>query len=120
MSKVLITGGAGYVGSRLVPQLLELGHEVTVYDILYFGRDFLPVDHTKLKVVGGDLRDIEKLSANLQGIEMVIHLACISNDASFELDESLSKSVNYDAFEPMVIAAKRAGVKRFIYASTSS
>ena len=120
MSKVLITGGAGYVGSRLVPQLLELGHEVTVYDILYFGRDFLPVDHTKLKVVGGDLRDIEKLSTNLQGIEMVIHLACISNDASFELDESLSESVNYDAFEPMVIAAKRAGVKRFIYASTSS
>jgi len=120
MSKLLITGGAGYVGSRLIPQLLELGHEVTVYDILYYGCNFLPVDHPKLKVVGGDLRDIEKLSAKMQGIEMVIHLACISNDASFELDEGLSETVNYDAFEPMVIAAKKAGVKRFIYASTSS
>lgn len=120
MSKVLITGGAGYVGSRLIPQLLELGHEVTVYDILYYGSDFLPMDNPRLKVVGGDLRDIEKLSAALDGIEMVIHLACISNDASFVLDEALSETVNFDAFEPLVIAAKQAGVRRFIYASTSS
>jgi nucleoside-diphosphate-sugar epimerase len=120
MSKVLITGGAGYVGSRLIPQLLELGHEVTVYDILYYGSDFLPMDHPRLNVVGGDLRDIEKLSAALDGIEMVIHLACISNDASFVLDEMLSETVNFDAFEPLVVAAKQAGVRRFIYASTSS
>jgi nucleoside-diphosphate-sugar epimerase len=120
MSKVLITGGAGYVGSRLIPQLLELGHEVTVYDILYYGSDFLPMDHPRLNVVGGDLRDIEKLSAALDGIEMVIHLACISNDASFVLDEMLSETVNFDAFEPLVVAAKQASVRRFIYASTSS
>ncbi|MBL6599325.1 MAG: SDR family oxidoreductase [Alphaproteobacteria bacterium] len=120
MSKVLITGGAGYVGSRLIPQLLELGHEVTVYDILYYGSGFLPMDHPRLNVVGGDLRDIEKLSAALDGIEMVIHLACISNDASFVLDEMLSETVNFDAFEPLVVAAKQAGVRRFIYASTSS
>ena len=120
MSKVLITGGAGYVGSRLIPQLLDLGHEITVYDILYYGSDFLPMDNPRLKVVGGDLRDTGELAANLEGIEMVIHLACISNDASFVLDETLSETVNFDAFEPMVIAAKQAGVKRFIYASTSS
>jgi len=120
MSKVLITGGAGYVGSRLIPQLLELRHEVTVYDILYYGSDFLPMDHPRLNVVGGDLRDIETLSAALDGIEMVIHLACISNDASFVLDEMLSETVNFDAFEPLVVAAKQAGVRRFIYASTSS
>jgi nucleoside-diphosphate-sugar epimerase len=120
MSKVLITGGAGYVGSRLIPQLLELGHDVTVYDILYYGSDFLPMENPRLKVIGGDLRDIEKLSAALDGIEMVIHLACISNDASFVLDEALSETVNFDAFEPLVIAAKQAGVRRFIYASTSS
>jgi nucleoside-diphosphate-sugar epimerase len=120
MSKVLITGGAGYVGSRLVPQLLDLGHEVTVYDILYYGRDFLPLENPRLKVVGGDLRDIQALGAALDGIEIVIHLACISNDASFVLDEALSETVNFDAFEPLVIAAKQAGVRRFIYASTSS
>jgi nucleoside-diphosphate-sugar epimerase len=120
MSKVLITGGAGYVGSRLVPQLLDLGYEVTVYDILYYGRDFLPLENPRLKVVGGDLRDIQALGAALDGIEIVIHLACISNDASFVLDEALSETVNFDAFEPLVIAAKQAGVRRFIYASTSS
>jgi nucleoside-diphosphate-sugar epimerase len=120
MSKVLITGGAGYVGSRLVPQLLDLGHEVTVYDILYYGSDFLPTNNPNLKIIDGDLRDIARLSASLEGIETVIHLACISNDASFVLDKSLSETVNHDAFEPMVIAAKQAGVGRFIYASTSS
>jgi nucleoside-diphosphate-sugar epimerase len=120
MSKLLITGGAGYVGSRLIPQLLDLGHEVVVYDILYFGKDFLPTENPNLSVVGGDLRDTSALATALEGIEIVIHLACISNDASFVLDETLSETVNFDAFEPMVIAAKQANVRRFIYASTSS
>jgi nucleoside-diphosphate-sugar epimerase len=117
---VLITGGAGYVGSLLTPQLLELGHKVTVYDIMYFGDEFLPKSNPGLTVVQGDIRDIAKLSRSLQGIEAVINLSCISNDASFELDEKLSTSINLDAFEPMVVAAKTAGVKRFIYASSSS
>ena len=117
---VLITGGAGYVGSLLTPQLLDLGYNVTVYDIMYFGDEFLPKKHPNLKVVQGDIRDTKKLSQALKGIEAVISLACISNDASFELDEKLSTSVNLDAFEPMVIAAKEAGVKRFMYASSSS
>jgi len=64
--------------------------------------------------------DDSELADAMQGIDAVIHLACISNDASFELDEGLSTSVNMDAFEPMVIAAKQAGVRRFIYASSSS
>jgi nucleoside-diphosphate-sugar epimerase len=117
---VLVTGGAGYVGSLLTPQLLDLGYQVTVYDIMYFGDDFLPKRNPKLKVVRGDIRDTGKLSESLKGIEAVINLACISNDASFELDEKLSTSINLDAFEPMVTAAKRAGVRRFIYASSSS
>ena len=117
---LLVTGGAGYVGSRLVPQLLERGHNVTVYDIMYFGYDFLPTDNPALKIVEGDIRDTEKLSKELQGIDAVVNMACISNDASFELDENLSTSINLDAFEPMVKAAKAAGVKRFIYASSSS
>lgn len=118
--KILVTGGAGYVGSRLIPLLLDTGHQVTVYDILYFGDEFLPKGHPNLTIVQGDIRDTEKLAGCLQGIEAVINLACISNDASFELDEQLSTSVNLDAFEPMVIAAKAAGVKRFIYCSSSS
>lgn len=119
-NNVLITGGAGYAGSLLTPQLLELGHKVTVYDIMYFGDEFLPKRHPHLKVVQGDIRDVKKLSQALKGIEAVINLSCISNDASFELDEKLSTSINLDAFEPMVIAAKEAGVKRFVYASSSS
>ena len=118
--KILITGGAGYCGSVLTPQLLDRGYRVTVYDILYYGSDFLPKDNPNLKVIQGDIRDVAQFTEALEGIEAVLHLACISNDASFVLDEDLSTSVNLDAFEPMVVAAKEAGVKRFVYMSTSS
>jgi len=118
--KVLITGGAGYCGSRLVPQLLNSGYEVTVYDTLYFTSDFLPKDNQRLKIIEGDIRDVQSFAKAVIGQDAVINLACISNDASFELDEELSTSVNFNAFEPMVKAAKEAGVKRFIYASSSS
>jgi len=117
---VLVTGGAGYVGSLLTPQLLDAGYNVLVYDIMYFGDHFLPKDHPRLKIVQGDIRDTAKLADALWGVDAVISLACVSNDASFELDKKLSTSVNLDAFEPMVLAAKKAGVKRFIYASSSS
>jgi nucleoside-diphosphate-sugar epimerase len=117
--RVLVTGGAGYCGSRLVPQLLSKGYKVTVYDVMFFGCDFLP-KHENLRIVQGDIRDTQKLAAHLTGQDAVAHLACISNDASFELNEQLSTSVNFDAFEPLVIAAKAAGVKRFIYASSAS
>ena len=117
---VLVTGGAGYCGSVLVPQMLEMGYQVTVYDIQYYGCDFLPLEHPNLNIVKGDIRDISHLASSLNDVDAFIHLACISNDASFELDEKLSTSVNLDAFEPMVIAAKQSGVRRFIYASTSS
>lgn len=119
MSRVLVTGGAGYVGCVLIPKLLDAGHHVTVYDLMLFGSDGL-LEHERLRVINGDIRDLEQFSAALNGIEQVIHLACISNDTRFELDSELGKSINYDCFEPMVKAAKAAGVKRFIYASTSS
>ncbi len=119
MKKILITGGAGYVGSVLTPQLLQAGYNVTVYDMMYFG-NHLPKGHPNLQLVKGDIRDTAKLAKAFAGIEAVLNLACISNDASFALDEKLSTSVNLDAFEPMVIAAKKAGVKRFIYCSSSS
>lgn len=118
--KILVTGGAGYCGSRLVPQLLDHGYKVTVYDILYFGDAFLPKSNPNLQVIEGDIRDTAKLAAAVDGHDAFVSLACISNDASFELDEALSTSVNLHAFEPMVLAAKRAGVRRFVYASSSS
>ena len=100
--------------------MLGMGYRVTVYDIQYYGCSFLTLDHPDLTVVKGDIRDIDHLSSYLKDVDAFLHLACISNDASFELDENLSTSVNLDAFEPMVIASKKAGIKRFVYASTSS
>ena len=118
--KILITGGAGYVGSRLVPQLLEKNYQVKVYDLLFFGSNFLPKNHPHLEIIKGDIRDIELFKSQLKGIDVILHLACISNDASFELDEKLSESINFDAFEPLVSEARQAGVKRFVYCSSSS
>ena len=118
LKNVLVTGGAGYVGHVLTPRLLDEGYLVTVYDVLYFGSR-LP-NSPNLRVIKGDIRDTDKLAEALRGQDAVLHLACISNDASFELDENLSKSINYDCFEPMVVAAKKAGVRRFVYCSSSS
>ena len=120
MNRVLVIGGAGYCGSILVPQLLDEGYSVTVYDILWYGSDFLPLENPALTVVQGDVRDTAKVAEACQGQDIVLHLACISNDASFDLDEALSTSVNLESFEPVVIAAKEAGVKRFVFASSSS
>ena len=120
MKKIFLTGGAGYCGSKLVPILLDMGHEVTVYDILYFGSNFLPLENKNLKLIKGDIRDTKKIKDSCKDHDIFISLACISNDASFVLDEKLSTSVNLEAFEPMVIAAKNSGIKRFIYASSSS
>lgn len=118
--RVVVTGGAGYVGSLLCPQLLELNYEVVAFDTCYFGEDFLPKSHPRFRLQKGDIRDVGALQRVFAGADVVVNLACISNDASFELDEALSTTVNLDAFEPMVVAAKAAGVKRFIYASSSS
>jgi nucleoside-diphosphate-sugar epimerase len=118
--KLFITGGAGYCGSLLVPQLLSRGYKVTVYDTCYFGDAFLPKSNPGLEVVRGDIRDAARLAEAVRGHDAFVSLACISNDASFELDEKLSTSINMDAFDPMVRAAKQAGVRRFVYASSSS
>jgi nucleoside-diphosphate-sugar epimerase len=120
VKKIFITGGAGYCGSLLVPTLLNLGHQITVYDIMFFTEDYLPKSNNNLKIIKADIRDSKKIEYECKDHDIFINLACISNDASFELDENLSTSINLHAFEPMVLAAKRSGIKRFIYASSSS
>lgn len=119
MKNIFITGGAGYVGSVLVPKLLKKGYNVTVLDLMIYGEDVLP-KHPNLKAVKGDIRDQQLLKKILPEQDAVIHLACISNDPSFELNPTLGKSINLDAFEPLVKISKESGVQRFIYASSSS
>ena len=119
---VLVTGGAGYVGAVLVPKLLAHGYRVTVVDLYIFGEAALASvsGHPELRQVKGDIRDRALLERELTGVDAVIHLACISNDPSFELNPALGKSINYDAFLPLVDISKDRGVRRFIYASSSS
>ena len=119
MKKILITGAGGYVGAKLVPALLEKNYSVTALDLFIYGKEVLD-EHNNLKVVVGDIRNTNILNEVLPGHDAVIHLACISNDPSFELNPTLGKEINLDAFEPMVKECKNLGVKRFIYASSSS
>jgi nucleoside-diphosphate-sugar epimerase len=119
VKKLIIFGGGGYCASVLIPQLVNDDWDVTAYDTFWYGTDHLP-KAPNLHLVQGDVRDLDKIKDSLKGKEYVLHLSCISNDASFELDEKLSTSVNLDSFEPLVVAAKEAGVKRFVFASSSS
>ncbi len=122
MTTVLVTGGAGYVGAVLVPKLLRRGYRVKVLDLYLFGDHALDEYRADplLEQIKGDIRNLSLLRQILPGCDAVIHLACISNDPSFELNPQLSKSINYDAFEPLVATSRQGGVRRFIYASTSS
>ncbi len=119
---ILVTGGAGYVGAVLVPKLLQAGYRVRVLDLFLFGPEVFPsVDaHPALETIVGDIRNREVVAAVVNGCDAVIHLACISNDPSFELNPELGKSINYNAFRPLVELSRDAGVRRFIYASSSS
>lgn len=120
--QVLVTGGAGYVGAVLVPKLLQQGYRVRVLDLYLYGDQVLNAvaGDPNLEQIRGDLRDAAVVKRAVAGCDAVIHLACISNDPSYDLDPVLGRSINYDAFLPLVRASKEAGVRRFIYASSSS
>ena len=119
MKNIFITGGAGYVGAMLVPKLISKGYKVTVLDLMIYGEDAIS-PNPNLNMIKGDIRDEDLLKKIIPGHEIVIHLACISNDPSFELNPNLGKSINLDAFKPLVSISKESGVNRFIYASSSS
>jgi len=119
VSRILVTGGAGYVGSKLTVDLANQGHEVIIYDTCFFGKEHIE-ENKNIKLIIGDIRDKIKFENAVGGCETVIHLACISNDPSFELNPNLGKSINLDAFEPLVKISKQKKVKRFVYASSSS
>lgn len=118
--KVLITGNCGYVGSALCTYLIDAGHSVVGLDVEWFGTVGQPIGHENFKQLKADIRDLPAFTAACVGVDAVIHLACISNDTSCALDEALSTEINFKAFEPLVVAAKLMGVKRFIYCSSSS
>src|SRR4030042_1494293 len=121
LHNVLVTGGAGYVGSVLVPKLLNKGYHVKVLDLYIYGDTLEALkNNPNLEQIKGDIRDQALLKKVIPGTDCIIHLACISNDPSFELDPQLGKSINYDAFLNLVDISKRSGVKRFIYASSAS
>ena len=119
MTKILITGGAGYVGAMLTPYLLKKGYSITVLDLMIYGKNVLK-KNKNLNIVKGDIRDINLLKKIIPGHDILIHLACISNDPSFELNPKLGKSINLDSFTPLVEIAKKENIRRFIYASSSS
>ena len=119
---VLITGGAGYVGAVLVPKMLAAGYRVTVLDWFLYQPDVFReyADNQNLVQIKGDIRDAQTMKDALLGQDAVIHLACISNDPSFEMDPALGKSINYDASIQLFTMAKQAGIRRLVYASSSS
>lgn len=122
LPRVFLPGGGGYVGAVLTPKLLELGYDVRVFDLFIYGEDVLSGvrGHPRLELVKGDVRDEAALRNAVRGCNAVIHLACISNDPSVELDPGLSHSVNYESFGPLVRICKESGVRRFVFASSGS
>ena len=119
--RVTVIGGGGYVGTLLVQQLAAKGWDVVCFDTFWFGNNFHDANFSRnITVLEGDVRDKSAIKEAVKGSSHLIHLACISNDPSFELDPEFGKSVNLDSFEPLVEIAIDSGIQRFVYASSSS
>ena len=120
MKRILITGGAGYIGSVLTSKLLKLGFEVVVLDAFFYtdiGISAL-ADHPSLRLAPGDIRDLAALQTSLAGVDCVIHLAALANDPSAELDTTITRQINLDSYPVLLEESIRAGVQRFINLSS--
>lgn len=119
---VLVTGGAGYLGSVLIRRLIELGYNVKVFDKLYFGKEPIKdlVESDKVKLIEGDIVNFENQSDMFKGVDYVIHLAGLANDPSCDLNPSLSIEINYKSAVRFAKACKVRGISRFIFASSCS
>lgn len=129
MAKILVTGGFGYVGSCLTPHLLGLGHHVRVLDLMLYsaaGLDSLKENNRfgdwkgRFDFIEGDTRDPETVRRSMENMDAVIHLAAISNDPTGDIDEVLTRQVNFDSVGMLLAVARESGVKRFVNASSSS
>jgi nucleoside-diphosphate-sugar epimerase len=120
--KVLVTGGAGYIGSVLVRQLLNKGHAVRAFDSLKFGGDALydVMLHPEFEFMKGDVRNEEDVAKALKGIDAVAHLASIVGDPACKKFSEEANETNWGGSVALFNAAEKAGVKRFVFASTCS
>lgn len=116
--KVLVTGAGGYIGSVLVPMLLEKGYEVVALDRFFFGRDKLPSAHSSLFIVEDDIRFVER--EVFEGVGAVIDLAALSNDPTGELDPIKTWSINHLGRLRIAVLAKAMGIKKYIFPSSCS
>ncbi len=114
--KVLVTGGCGYIGSVLIPRLLERGYEVRVFDKLYFGEESLASVRDKIELIPGDVRRLKP--AILEGINGVVHLGSLSNDPTADFKPDATRSINYEGTMKLAQACKEHGISRFTFAST--
>tara|TARA_A100001015_G_C14930958_1_gene688429 strand:- start:22 stop:1020 length:999 start_codon:yes stop_codon:yes gene_type:complete len=119
---ILVLGGGGYVGCNLVRKLLRKNYQVIAYDLFLYKKDVFNdlLDNKDLKIINGDIRDLNKLENFLENTNIIIHLACISNDPSYELNPNLGKDINFDCFPKLINKVKKYNIEQFIYASSSS
>ncbi len=115
--KIFLTGGAGYIGSVLTRELVKAGHDVTVYDTFYFGKEALNDVEEKVRLIRGDIRKMTE--KDVEGQDVVIDLAAMSNDPAGALNPALTESVNYRGRVHVAMLSKKVGVKKYIAPSSA-